>query len=94
MFSSPTPHLLASSRLFVEWGPLLITLNYSLLSWVILCNILEMADMETPINRATPTKTSYLSYIDLGFCLCCKIPQALHKVLQMLLDSGITASIA
>ena len=34
-------------------GPLLTELNYSMLSWAILCNILEMADVETPNNRAT-----------------------------------------
>ncbi len=27
--------------------------NYSLLPWLLLCNILEMADVETPNNRAT-----------------------------------------
>jgi hypothetical protein len=32
---------------------LLTELNYSLLSWAILCNILEMADVETLNNRAT-----------------------------------------
>jgi hypothetical protein len=35
-------------------GTLLIKLNYSLLFWAILCNVLEMADVETPNNRATP----------------------------------------
>jgi hypothetical protein len=35
-------------------GTLWIELNYSLLSSAIHCNILEMADVETPNNRATP----------------------------------------
>jgi hypothetical protein len=34
-------------------GALLAELNYSLFFWVILCNILEMADVETPNNHAT-----------------------------------------
>ena len=37
-------------------GALLTELNYSLLSIIILCNILEMADVETPNNRATPAR--------------------------------------
>jgi hypothetical protein len=32
---------------------LLTELNYLLRSWAILCKILEMADVETPNNRAT-----------------------------------------
>jgi len=35
---------------------LLAELNYLLLSWAILCKILEMADVGTPNNRATPAK--------------------------------------
>ena len=35
---------------------LLTELNYSLLFWVILYKILEMADVGTPNNRATPAK--------------------------------------
>jgi hypothetical protein len=31
----------------------LTELSYSLLSWAILCNILEMADVVPPNNRAT-----------------------------------------
>ena len=34
-------------------GTLLTELNYSLLSWAVLCKILEMADVETLNNRAT-----------------------------------------
>lgn len=34
----------------------LTALNYSLLSWAIVCNILEMAEMETPNNRVTFAK--------------------------------------
>ena len=34
-------------------GTLLTELNYSLLSWAILCKILEMAAVETPNSRAT-----------------------------------------
>ena len=37
-------------------GTLLTELNYSLLSWVILFNILEMADVETADNFATSVK--------------------------------------
>ena len=35
---------------------LLTELNYSIFFWVVLCNILEMADVETPNDRATPAK--------------------------------------
>jgi hypothetical protein len=40
----------------IERGMLLPGLNYLLLSWAILCKILEMADVETSSNRATPAK--------------------------------------
>jgi hypothetical protein len=40
----------------VKGGALLTELNYSLLSWVILFNILEMADVETADNFATSVK--------------------------------------
>ena len=44
-----------------EWcrrggGTLVTGLNYSLLPWFLLCKILEMADVETLNNRATPAK--------------------------------------
>jgi hypothetical protein len=38
--------------------------NYSLLSWAILFRILEMADVETPNNLATPAKGIANSFIN------------------------------
>jgi hypothetical protein len=42
---------------------LLTELNYSLLPWLLLCNILEMADMDTPNNRATSANDILISFI-------------------------------
>ena len=64
-----------------------------------------MADVETPNNRATSandipnsfTNRSAISArtrVILVFFSSAKIPQALHKVLTILSDSGITASIS
>jgi len=40
---------------------LLTELNDSVDSWAVLCNILEMADVETPNNRATSAKDTFLN---------------------------------
>ena len=45
-------------------GTLSTELNYSLLPWLLLYKILEMAGVETPNTRATPTKDIRSSFIN------------------------------
>jgi hypothetical protein len=43
---------------------MLIKMNYSLSFWIALCNILKMADVKIPNNRAIPAKDIPFSFIN------------------------------